>query len=167
MAVKESSSEEAIKSESSKESEAIEDETVEETFEVVVESVPVVEEGEESLPVVVTAEELMTDYPQWTLESGQTPADYNTKRKDEANKRLRDNGLSADDEFINRNPIRITREDEKMIRKNVGHMDYTPLEANVVIYGLILFLSVIISHQPDTEKRADKCYNHEIVYKVV
>lgn len=63
MAVKESSSEEAIKSESSKESEAIEDETVEETFEVVVESVPVVEEGEESLPVVVTAEELMTDYP--------------------------------------------------------------------------------------------------------
>lgn len=113
MAVKESSSEEAIKSESSKES-------------------------EESLPVVVTAEELMTDYPQWTLESGQTPADYNTKRKDEVNKRLRDNGLSADDEFINRNPIRITREDEKMIRKNVGHMDYTPMEANVVIYGLIL-----------------------------
>ena len=138
MAVKESSSEEVIKSESSKESEAIEDETVEETFEEVVESVPVVEESEESLPVVVTAEELMADYPQWILESGQTPADYNTKRKDEANKRLRDNGLSADDEFINRNPIIITREDEKMIRKNVGHMDYTPMEANVVLYGVIL-----------------------------
>ncbi len=80
----------------------------------------------------------MKDYPAWDIDSGKTLADYNNERKTEANRRLSENTLPNDDDFINRNPVKINREIEKQIRKMVGHLDYIPMEANVVISGVIL-----------------------------
>ena len=102
------------------------------------ESSSISESSDSTIAEVVTAESLMADYPQWTLESGQTPVEYNEARKKEVNQRLRDNGLPEDDDYINRNPVILTRDDEKAIRKNVGHMDYTPMEANVVLNGVMI-----------------------------
>lgn len=86
----------------------------------------------------LTTENLMYDYPDWTIESGITLAEYNQNRKAEANKRLADNGLPADDDFINRNPVIIDRETEKKIHEMVGNHDYMPIDANKVINGVIL-----------------------------
>ena len=86
----------------------------------------------------VTAENLMVDYPSWSIESGITVAAYNNERKAEANRRLVTNGLPEDDDFINRNPIVIDRETENKIHEMVGNLDYMPVEANKVINGVIV-----------------------------
>lgn len=51
----------------------------------------------------------MKDYPAWDVDSGKTLADYNNERKTEANRRLSENNLPNDDDFINRNPVKINR----------------------------------------------------------
>ena len=93
---------------------------------------------DEGKKVEISAESLMADYPVWTIESGITPADYNVERKAEANRRLLENGLPEDNEYINRNPIVINRETEKKVHEMVGNLDYIPVEANTVINGVIV-----------------------------
>lgn len=87
---------------------------------------------------VITVETLMADYPVWNIQSGKTPAVYNEERKAEANRRLQENGLPNDDDYINRYPVTINRETEKAVYEMVGYLDYMPTEPNVVINGVIV-----------------------------
>lgn len=87
---------------------------------------------------VVTVESLMADYPIWNIQSGKTPAVYNEERKAEANRRLQENGLPNDDDYINRYPVTINREIERAVYEMVGYPDYIPTEPNVVINGVIV-----------------------------
>lgn len=91
-----------------------------------------------SIENVITVEDLMADYPAWNIESGKTPAIYNEERRTEANRRLQENGLPADDDYINRYPVAIDRETEKAVYNMVGYPDYMPTEPNIVINGIIV-----------------------------
>lgn len=92
----------------------------------------------EKLKVEITAESLMNGYPEWTIQSGITPAVYNEERKAEANRRLIANDMPEDDDFINRNPVITDRETEKQVHAMVGNLDYVPMEANKVINGSMI-----------------------------